>query len=43
MVRKEDCPNCKGNKIIKVDGKYIQCRECNGQGFKIKIVHGYKY
>lgn len=42
MVRKTDCPTCKGNKIVTVKStegatKIRTCPECGGQGYKIRL------
>lgn len=42
MVRKIDCPTCKGNKVVTVRNaagvtKVRQCPDCGGQGFKVRI------
>lgn len=43
MVRKEQCPHCKGNKFVRVvtsDGhsKNQPCPHCSGNGFQIRVV-----
>lgn len=43
MVRKEECPTCKGNKIHRVRTaagslKPRPCPQCGGQGFKVRLV-----
>lgn len=48
MVKKETCPHCKGDKIVRVtasDGrmKMRACPECGGQGYKVKMVHGTRF
>jgi len=42
MVRKETCPNCKGNKIVSVtttDGRHksTQCPSCGGNGYQVRV------
>jgi len=44
MVRKEQCPQCKGNKMIALNkqsdkGAWVKCPSCGGQGFKIRLLH----
>ncbi|MBN2404511.1 MAG: hypothetical protein JXE06_02920 [Coriobacteriia bacterium] len=43
MVKKETCPVCKGNKIVKVEHasgeSHRSCPGCNGAGYKVSIVH----
>jgi len=45
MVRKETCPNCKGNRYIQVKaaptGKqsHVRCPHCGGTGYKVRISH----
>jgi DnaJ-class molecular chaperone len=43
MVRKETCPNCKGNRYIVVTaptGKdsHVRCPHCGGTGYKVRVV-----
>jgi DnaJ-class molecular chaperone len=42
MVRKETCPECKGNRWVTVKDTaganlHKKCPHCGGQGFKIKL------
>lgn len=42
MIRKEECPVCKGNKSDRIkasDGtmRIRQCPECGGHGYKIRV------
>lgn len=42
VVRKEQCPQCKGNRFISVvkspqRESWVKCPSCGGQGFKIRI------
>lgn len=42
MVRKEECPHCKGNKYVHVpsrDGKikHTTCPQCGGNGYQIRV------
>lgn len=42
MVRKEQCPNCKGNKFVRVttrDGnsKNAPCPHCSGNGYQVRV------
>ena len=44
MVRKEQCPQCRGNKVIPVNkqsGKdaWVRCPSCAGQGYKVRLLH----
>jgi uncharacterized Zn finger protein len=44
MVRREPCPNCKGNRhiaIVKADGKdgWVKCPSCGGQGYRVRLVN----
>jgi len=44
MVRKEQCPQCKGNRLIPIvltSGKdaWIRCPSCAGQGYKVRVLH----
>ncbi len=44
MVRKETCPQCRGNKYISVtrpDAKeaWIKCPSCAGQGYKVRLAN----
>jgi len=44
MVRKETCPNCKGNRYLEVKaptGKqaHVRCPHCGGTGYKVRVVH----
>ncbi len=44
MVRREQCPHCKGNRyipVVKTSGKdaWVKCPVCAGQGFKIRLTH----
>lgn len=44
MVKKETCACCGGNKIVTVktpEGTVSKrpCPECNGQGYKVRVVH----
>lgn len=43
MVRKEECPACKGDRVRRIkrpDGSPVvkQCPECGGQGYKVRFV-----
>lgn len=43
MVRKVECPGCRGNKTVRVkavDGRDVvrTCPDCNGHGFKVQMV-----
>ncbi|GAB4277542.1 MAG: hypothetical protein Kow0056_09090 [Coriobacteriia bacterium] len=43
MVRRETCPNCKGNRYVRVerrpgDGEYRKCPSCNGTGYKVRLL-----
>ena len=45
MVRKETCPDCKGNRFVKVDlpagrTEFRKCASCHGNGFRVRIVRG---
>lgn len=42
MVRKEQCPSCKGNRYVAVKttaGKetWRKCPACSGQGYKVRV------
>ncbi|MDA3935263.1 MAG: hypothetical protein PF636_00145 [Actinomycetota bacterium] len=42
MIRKETCPNCKGNRYISVESpagaeKHTKCPHCDGNGYRIRI------
>jgi len=44
MVRKEQCPQCKGNRYVPVSKTatketWIKCPSCAGNGYKIKVQH----
>jgi hypothetical protein len=44
MVRKEQCPQCKGNKVIAINkesGKdtWAKCPSCGGQGYRVRLLH----
>jgi len=44
MVRRETCPACKGNKMVRVersagDKTWRPCPSCNGSGTQIKVAH----
>jgi DnaJ-class molecular chaperone len=44
MVRKEQCPQCKGNKYIAVakspdKNAWVKCPSCSGQGYKIRLTN----
>lgn len=43
MVRKETCPVCKGNKVVKIERPegttHRSCPGCNGNGYKVSVVH----
>ena len=46
MVRKESCPECKGNRFVRViddsgEPETRKCPTCGGQGYKIRIVHNH--
>ena len=43
MVRKIECPGCRGNRVVRIkaeQGKELvrTCPDCNGQGFKVQLV-----
>ncbi len=43
MVKKETCPGCKGDKVVRVvapDGneKKRTCPSCGGRGYKVRVV-----
>lgn len=44
MVRKEECPQCKGDKLIAIvltSGKdaWVKCPSCGGNGYKVRLMH----
>ncbi len=46
MVRKETCPVCKGNKVVRVtassgDAQHRPCPGCNGMGYQVKMTGSY--
>jgi len=46
MVRKETCPVCKGNKVVRVvvsagTASHRQCPGCNGAGYQVKMTGSY--
>jgi len=46
MVRKETCPVCKGNKVVRVTAStgtasHRPCPGCNGMGYQVKMSGSY--
>lgn len=46
MVKKETCPVCKGNKVVRIvastgDAKHRTCPGCNGSGYQVKVAGPY--
>jgi DnaJ-class molecular chaperone len=42
MVRKETCPDCRGNRYVKIvrkngESAHRKCPSCDGTGFRIRI------
>lgn len=43
MVKKETCPTCKGNKVVRIERPegvaHRSCPDCSGNGYKVSVVH----
>jgi len=42
VIRKETCPNCKGNRYVSIetsggDNKHAKCPHCDGNGYRIRV------
>lgn len=42
MVRKETCPDCRGNRYVRVmrssgDSENRKCPSCDGNGYRIRV------
>jgi DnaJ-class molecular chaperone len=42
MVRKETCPDCKGNRYVRIqrnngDSIHRKCPSCDGNGYRIRV------
>lgn len=44
MIRKSPCPNCKGNKVVRITDtsgrpKNIPCPDCSGVGYVTRVTN----
>jgi len=42
VIRKETCPNCKGNRYVSIetsdgDSRANKCPHCDGNGYRIRV------